>query len=513
MYLTQCLHRGRQQQRDRVAVVSGGRRRSWAELADRAARAGTVLRGLGVQPGDRVAILAPNTDDWLDLAFGTWWIGGVVNPVNTRWSPAEIAFSLEDCETAVMVAHPSLLALAEAARTPGLRHLLRTGEAEGDAVPALEPLLRAAAPAEDLRQGGDALASLFYTGGTTGRPKGVMLSHRNMWSALVGRLADIPTGRERVQLHTAPLFHVAGFGGMLVQLHAGSTGVFLQNFDAVALMETIEREGVTDVMLVPTMLSALLEHPEFRPERLRTLRRLTYGAAPIPAALLDRAMALLPAIGFVQAYGMTENWAVAAFNPAENHLPENRHRLRVTGRAYCNTELRIADAEGNTVPHGTVGEVLVRGPHVMLGYWNRPEETRAALRDGWLHTGDAARMDADGYITVVDRLKDMIITGGENVYSAEVENAIGSHPGVRACAVIGVPHPHWGEAVHAVVVPHEGAALDEAAIRAHCRALIAGYKVPKSVEFRDALPLSKVGKVMKNELRAASLPRRTETTA
>lgn len=503
MYLTQGIHRAAQQFPNRTATVCGARRRSWAELRERVARWGAALRGLGLREGGRVALLAPNLDSGMEFAFGTWWAGGVINPVNTRWSAEEIAFSLEDSGTCLLLADASLLPLAREALARMARPcplaLLRDGAAHG--LPEIEAMLAALPPAEDLRRGGDALAGLFYTGGTTGRPKGVMLSHRNFWSAMVSRLTDAPVPHGHVVLHTAPLFQVAGFGRVVTQSLLGGTGVFLPSFDVAALLDTVEREGVTDLMLVPTMLDMILRHPDFAPARMRSIARISYGAAPIQEALLDRALAALPHAAFMQAYGMTETWGVIAFNPPENHAGPGRARLGRTGRAYSCAEIAVTDEAGREVPRGTVGEVVVRGPQVMLGYWNRPVETAAAFRDGWLRTGDAAWMDEEGYVTVVDRIKDMIISGGENVYSAEVENAIGRHPDVLACAVIGIPSAAWGEAVHAVVVPRPGAGLDEAAIRAHCRALIAGYKVPKTVEFRDALPLSRVGKVLKSALR------------
>lgn len=504
MYLTQCLHRALLRGPRRLATVSGDRRRNWVELHDRVGRWAAALRELGVAEGDRVALLAPNLDSCMEFAFGTWWAGGVINPVNTRWSAAEIAFSLEDSGTRILIVDAGMAPLAAAVRAllPDLQLLLLRDDAS-IGWPSIEAMLARLAPVPDARRGGDALAALFYTGGTTGRPKGVMLSHRNMWSAMVARLADVPLPHDHVALLTAPLFHVAGFGRLMTLSILGGTGIFLPAFDVAALIDAVEREQVTDIMLVPTMLDALLRHESFSPGRLRSLRRIGYGAAPIAEALLDRALEALPGVDFMQAYGMTETWAVVAFNPPENHVGAGRAKLHVTGRAYCCAEIAIHDPDGKPVPNGEVGEVVVRGPQVMLGYWNRPEETAAAFRDGWYRTGDAARMDDEGYITVVDRLKDMIITGGENVYSAEVENALSRHPGVAACAVIGVPSEQWGEAVHAVVVPRAGASLDAAALREHCRTLIAGYKVPKSVEFRAELPLSRVGKVMKSALREA----------
>ncbi|MCY1405141.1 Long-chain-fatty-acid--CoA ligase [compost metagenome] len=257
-------------------------------------------------------------------------------------------------------------------------------------------------------------------------------------------------------------------------------------------------------MLVPTMLQMLLAHPRFAEFDLGSLKRISYGAAPINAAVLERALEALPAgIEFIHAYGMTEAGGSVTLNPSENHGAEGRASglFRSAGRPLTGLQLKIADADGNEVLRGTVGEVLIYSPSLMQGYWNKPEETASALRDGWFHSGDAAWMNDDGYIFVVDRVKDMIVSGGENVYSAEVENAIARHPAVAMCAVIGIPSEAWGEAVHAVVALRPGASAGADELRAYCREFIAGYKCPKTVEFRDSLPLSGAGKILKRELR------------
>jgi acyl-CoA synthetase (AMP-forming)/AMP-acid ligase II len=262
----------------------------------------------------------------------------------------------------------------------------------------------------------------------------------------------------------------------------------------------IEAHRVTDVLLVPTMIQMLLDSPDTANADLSSLVHLLYGASPISDGLLDRIGQRLPGVRLIQAYGMTEVAPVATVLTPEDHA-DPVHR-RSGGRAAPHAEVRIVDAEDNEVPRGTVGEVVVRGDHVMLGYWNRPEETAQALRNGWMHTGDGAYMDDDGYVYIVDRIKDMIVTGGENVYSAEVENALSTHPAVAACAVIGVPDDEFGERVHAVVIPAAGATLTHEELREHCKGLIAGYKAPRSSEFVDALPLSGAGKILKRELRA-----------
>jgi acyl-CoA synthetase (AMP-forming)/AMP-acid ligase II len=275
-------------------------------------------------------------------------------------------------------------------------------------------------------------------------------------------------------------------------------------FTPEGVLNAIERDHVTSLLLVPTMIQMLVDHPAMRePRDLSSLKNITYGASPISEAVLNRAMEAFPGVGFVQAYGMTELSPIATLNPAYFHTAEGRKhgKLRSAGRAAVCMEVRVVDADDKEVPRGTVGEVAVRGPNVMQGYWNKPEQTAAALRDGWMHTGDGAYMDDDGFIFVVDRLKDMIISGGENVYSAEVENAINQHPAVAACAVIGIPSEEWGEAVHAALVLKPGQAIKPEELIAHCKTLIANYKCPRSVAILDALPLSGAGKVLKTKLR------------
>ncbi|MCA1846906.1 MAG: AMP-binding protein, partial [Actinobacteria bacterium] len=342
------------------------------------------------------------------------------------------------------------------------------------------------------------LAGLFYTGGTTGFPKGVMLSHANLTTSTMGVVAaEILTPRG-VYLHAAPMFHLADLACWCGHLALGGVHVFIPMFEPVAVMTAVETHRVTDTILVPTMLQMLVDHPLLPQHDLSSLSRMLYGASPISEALLDRVMKALPWTALTQGYGMTELAPLATYLPPEDHTGA---RLRSAGKAASITELRIVDAEDNEVPRGTVGQICVRGGQVMQGYWRKPEETEAALQGGWMHTGDAAYMDDEGYIFIVDRVKDMIVSGGENVYSAEVENAVAQHPAVAMCAVIGVPDDEWGERVHAVVVLKPEASATGDQIRDHAKTLIAGYKAPRTVEFTDALPISGAGKVLKRELR------------
>jgi len=503
MYVTQALHRAVQQTPDLAATVFGDRVRTWAQCADRVARLAGALRGLGVRPGDRVAILADNCDDYHDVLFAVPWADAVTVPVNTRWSAREIAFSLRDCGAALLVMGDAFLDMVDELReaAPTVSSYLHTGErTRPTGVHGIDDLIEAHGPIEDARRGGNSLAAIYYTGGTTGTPKGVMLSHDNLVVAALGAAATgqflEPGGR---LLHSAPMFHLADGSGWIARNLVGGTHVILPGFSPAAVAAAIDRHRITEMFLAPTMIQMLVDSPAAHEHDLSSLKHLLYGASPISQALLERAMRLLPGARPLQAYGMTELSPTTTVLTADDH--DDPALLRSAGRAVPIAEVKVVDADDNEVPRGTVGEVVARGPHVMLGYWNRPEETAGALRGGWMHTGDGGYMDDNGYLFIVDRLKDMIVSGGENVYSAEVENALARHPAVATCAVIGVPDADWGERVHAVVVLHDGVTATAEELREHCGALIARYKAPRSVEFVDELPLTAAAKVSKRELR------------
>jgi acyl-CoA synthetase (AMP-forming)/AMP-acid ligase II len=491
MYWTQGLHRSLQQMPDAPATVFEPRVRTFREQADRVARLAGALRELGLRDEDRVGILAGNSDRFAELLLAVPWANGVLHPVSIRWSAADIAYSLQESQTDILFVDDRFSG-AEGART-----VVHMSDCEA--------LISSGEPIDDARRGGDALAALFYTSGTTGSPKGVMLSHAGLLNGALAIRATVPWvaspgGRTLV---VAPMGHLSGVIGWLLQSVCGGTHVILPGFEPAAVLEAIERHRVTHVFLVPTMLQRILDDPAAGEHDLSSLQSVVYGASPIAEALLDRALTALPGASFMQVYSMTELAATGTFLTPDDHREGTR--LRSAGRPVFNLDVRVVDAEDTEVPRGTRGEVVCRTHSAMLGYWNKPSETAEALRGGWLHTGDVGYMDEDGYLYIVDRLKDMIIADGLNVYAAEVENAIGSHPAVAACAVIGLPDAEWGERVHAVVVPRAGRTATATAIQEHCEQLIADFMVPRSWSFADALPLSPAGKVLKRELRRTTV--------
>jgi long-chain acyl-CoA synthetase len=504
--LTQGVHRALAQRPNQLASVFGERRQTWAQLADRVARFGGVLQKLGMQRTDRVGMLAINSDRWLDFMFGTWWAGGALNPVNIRWSAAEIAFSLDDCETKILLVDEKFAPLVPElrARSKSLTTVVYSGEGPApEGTLSLEALLAETPPVPDVAAGGEDLAGVFYTGGTTGYPKGVMLSHASLMYNGMACLLELPYHDDEVVLASPPLFHQAGMCIVLRCFIRTSRMVIIPNYTPLEIMAAVQKERCTFTLLVPTMIQLVVDHPEVGNYDLSSLTRVLYGASPITDGLLERAFVRLPSASFIQGYGMTETSGPYTVLPSRYHTPEGRtpDRLRSCGRPVHGMDLRVVDPDGNDVPRGTIGEIISRGPALMQGYWKRPEETAAALKDGWMHSGDAGFLDDEGFVFICDRVKDMIVSGGENVYSSEVENAISRHPDVALCAVVGIPSERWGEAVHAIVVRRTGSELSAADLRAFCKTLIAGYKCPGTVDFRESLPLSAAGKPRKDLLR------------
>lgn len=507
MYFTQGLHRAVQLKPDAVATVCGERIHTFGVLRDRVARLAGAMQALGIGKGDTVAIQAFNSDRYLEFFLASAWLGALANPVNFRWSAPEVAYSLRDSSALLLFVDDQFAPMAPAIResTPSLRHTLFIGNGECPAgMLEVETLIQQANPIDDLHVGGDELFGVFYTGGTTGAPKGVTLSHLNICSSALALMAEGSFAEGVVGLHAAPMFHLGDMMLIAGILQRGGEHVMLPVYRPELALKAIQERKITDLLLVPAMIQMLVDYPAMGEYDTSTVQRLMYGASPASEALLSRAMEALPTAQLTQVYGMTEMGAVMTVLPPSAHTPEGRAkgRMRSAGRAAYHVQVRIGDENDQSKPANEVGEILVRGPNVMRGYLNKPEATDATLKGGWMHTGDMGYLDESGYLYIVDRLKDMIISGGENVYSVEVENAIASHPDVAVCAVFGVPSAEWGELVHAAVVLKPGrSALTLDQLVAHCRPLIAGYKCPRSFELREAMPMSAAGKILKAELR------------
>jgi long-chain acyl-CoA synthetase len=492
-----------EQNADRVAFFDGDYEATYAQHIDRVARLSGALQGLGVGKADRFAVMALNSHQFLECYHAAFLGAGVINPLNLRLAPKELEYILADSGSRVCFTDAFFAPVIDKVReAAGIEHVVMIGAGDAPHDVAYEDLLASAPATLPAEPEEEDPVILMYTGGTTGLPKGVLLDQRAEMLNLYHVNISWRFSPDEVFLHQTPMFHAASMGGMLGIPALGATSVFLPLFDPAQAMALIEKHNVTTTVMVPTMIGMMLNHAEFDPSRLASLQTLTYGASPMPAALLDQLLAAFPNLDIYQGYGMTESSAVLTRLGPDEHRARDE-RLRSAGKAVTGVVLSIQDPNGNVLPPGETGEVCARAGNFMIEYWNKPEATAEAFRDGWYHSGDAGYLDARGYLYLVDRVKDMIVTGGENVYSVEVENALASHPDVMQVAVIGVPSEKWGEAVHAIVVLHEGRSTSEDELIEHSREWIAGYKVPKSIELRsEPLPLSGAMKVLKRELRA-----------
>lgn len=492
------------------ATSDRGVTRSWSALESRVACLAGGLQGLGLSPGGRVAILAFNSAAYLEALYAIPWAGGIVVPLNTRLAGPELSYQLADSEAAFLLfdsAHETA-ARQLAGELPHLRLIRLDGDAAGGDSADWNDLASRSPAAPDAALNDSDLAGIFYTGGTTGRAKGVTLTHGNVLHNVANLMPHFRFGPETRGLHAAPMFHIADSLGIYGVTMAGGQHFFVPKFDAAQVLAAIETEAVSFVILVPTMVKMLLDAPDFAPGRLRSLTDLFYGGSVMPAPVLNRALNLLPHLRFHQGYGLTETAPTATYLSPEQHRAALAGRIRSgsAGQQVYSVDVAIMDGQGRPLPANTTGEICVKGPTVMRGYWRKPEATADAFFGDWFRTGDVGRLDEDGFLTVVDRVKDMIISGGENIYSAEVESVLLEHAAVLECAVIGVPSERWGEAVHAVVRLRPGLAATPAELAEHCRARLAGYKCPRSFSFRDApLPLSGAGKILKSALRAESV--------
>ena len=516
------IRRAMQVHHDREALVDGDTRMTYAEWGRRILGLPAGLRGLGLGDGDVVAVVALNTWRHLTCWLGVPAGGLVLNDLNFRLAPPELVFIVNDSEAKALVVDDAHVELGRTLRAecPSLQHLVYAGDGdvpEGfvafDELCRVEPLPAAATA----WIGQDSLAAISYTGGTTGLPKGVMQSHGNLLANAKHMQYAFAYAETDTYVHAAPMFHAADAAGTFAVTWVGARHVVQRAWDPAVFCELVEQEGMTIALLVPTMINSLVNMPGVEHRDLSSWRLLGYGASPMPAELQKRAMAVLPC-GFMQLYGMTEGAPLCTICSAEIHRrgaagePGYVERLTSAGAAVPGVECEVRRLDGTVCEPGEAGEVYVRGPNIMLGYLKRPEETAKALIDGWYRTGDVAYADSHGYLFIVDRAKDMIISGGENIYTTEVENALYAHPAMLEAAVLGIPDAKWGEAVHAEVVLKPGAAITGDELIAHCRALIAGYKVPRSVNVRsEPLPKSGAGKILKKDLRAPYWEGRTRS--
>jgi long-chain acyl-CoA synthetase len=476
---------------ERTAVVCGDVRLTHRELADRTRRLGDALARRGLVPGDRVAVLAGNCHRYLELYLGLPAAGLVIVPINARHALPEIRYALQDAGVRVLFADRQVEGIDDL----DIR-VIAMGDQYEELLAGAEPV-----PWPDDRDEDD-LAGIFYTGGTTGAPKGVMLTHGNLIANAFAFMACWPFRRETRWLVVAPFFHAAGTIGALATVWAGGNHVVLGPFDAGRFLDLVEREGITATLVVPAMMHALAAEQSREPRDVSSLRWLSHGSAPAATELLRRTHDAFANADLMHIYGATETSPIVTLMPGEQHLLDGP-RASSCGQAAVGVEVRTVDAmTGELCAPGEVGEVQVRGENVTAGYWDKPAETEAALLDGWYVSGDLGYQDEEGFLFLVDRSKDMIVTGGENVYSAEVEEALYRHPAVAEAAVIAIPHERWGEAVHAVVTVASGTTVSPEELTSHCSTLIAGYKVPKSVDIRvDPLPRTAVGKILKRDLR------------
>ena len=490
---------------DRVCVTdaSTGVSTTYAQHLDNVCRLIGGLGSLGIGRGDRFAIMTMNSPQYLAMYHAAFMGGGVVNPLNLRFAPKELAYVLADSGTKVCFVDAIFAGLIDAVRgDSGIETVVLVGGGDVPHDVGYDDLLAAATPMiPDEGEESDPVV-LMYTGGTTGLPKGVLLDQRAEMLNMYHVMARLHMSRHDVALLQTPMFHAASMFSVLGGPALGAHTVTLPMFDPVRVMTAVEQYSPTLTVMVPTMINMVVAHPEFSPERMASFTNLVYGASPMPQALLEKLLAMYPEMGIWQGYGMTESSSILTMLGAEEHRAGGKYLLSA-GAPMPGVVLSIQDDDGVEVPKGSIGEVCARGGNFMTEYWKKPEATADVFRGDWYHSGDAGYVDDEGYLYLVDRVKDMIVTGGENVYSSEVENAIASHPAVAQVAVIGIPDERWGELVLAVVVLKPGAAAAEREIIEHCRDQIAGYKMPKKVEFRtEPLPLSGAMKVLKKDLRA-----------
>jgi long-chain acyl-CoA synthetase len=469
---------------ERMALASGTARPTFRELHDRVSGIVDALSGHGFQASDRLALLLPNEHDYLELVYACAWLGVTVVPVNIRLSQMEIDHVIADASPRGLIRHSSL-------PTPTVKLswelVLDQEHLEVQSKSHPEPIYNP-----------EAILALVYTSGTTGHPKGVAVSHANILANIDHLNYWMPYRESSVHLHAAPIFHIIDFPFMFAAPAFGACQVTIPKFSPQSFCETVERERVSQSVLVPTMINMLTQFHKLGNYDLTSLETLAYGGSPMVPELIRRVRAILPNLKLLQGYGLSETGFLTGLEDHEH----TEDRLMSCGRTCPGIDLRVVDESGKELETGRHGELVARGANVMRGYWNNSEETKQAFRDGFFRTGDFGYRDPDGYFYILDRLKDMIVTGGENVYSGEVEAVIYQHPAVREAAVFGIPDPQWGELVAACVVRKQGKTLSEDELIAHCRQSLANYKIPRRVELSDTeLPKNGTGKILKRILR------------
>ncbi|MFG1667700.1 class I adenylate-forming enzyme family protein [Streptomyces sp. Y7] len=480
---------------ERTAVVAGDRSLTFADVHDRAARLAGAWRAAGLEPGDRVALLAQNEAEYLEIQVAAQRAELILVPVNHRLSVPEIVYIVGDSGPKLLLHGPGCAAKAEAIGLPNW-HLGHDGHGE-----SYEEQIASAEPYDSSFLAPERIASILYTSGTTGRPKGAVITNASLWARINSFVAEYSLRPGDVLVQALPMFHIAS-NVTYSFAYMGGTNIMVPSYSPELVLRLIEEHGATHVLLVPTLINQLANHPAIGSTDLRTLREIQYGGSTISPQVLHRAMGVFRC-RFIQTYGSTEIGVATALRGDDHDPVEHVDLLGSAGTDAVSMVTRIADPFGQEAEVGQVGEVLVRGPGLMSGYWNNPSATAEAIHDGWMHTGDLGYRSPAGYLYIVDRLKDLIISGGENVYPREVEDVLYEHPAVREVSVIGLPDPQWGERVHACVTVHPAEQATGGELREFCQARLAGYKVPKTFSFLPELPKNAGGKILKRKLRAA----------
>lgn len=497
------------------AVIGDNHQYNYQQLESRSAKVKASLATLGVKKGDRIGFLMLNDFRYMELMYGATALGAIIVPMNTRFTAEENIYVLQDAGVEVLYVNKEYLTLVTEIQkhVPTIRHIILAEDTDQTLLDEYKGILNydtllkqesiEVLTYESIQE--DDIAGLFYTGGTTGRSKGVMLSHKNLVANAMHVVINFKNRKEDIYLHAAPMFHLADQASTFAVTLTGGTHVTLRQFTPKGFLEIVEQERVTSTMLVPTMLNMILHSADFEKHDTSSLQFILYGASPMATELLKKTMNLLPEVSLMQAYGMTEASPILTLLLPEDHLvkfgEDEEKRLASCGKPVQFVEMKIVDEDGCELPVYEVGEFIAKGPNIMKGYWHLEEETLKVLKDNWYYTGDMGYNDENGFYYVVDRAKDMIISGGENVYSVEVEQVLYTHPAVLECAVFGAPDEKWGEVVRAAVVLKPDTMVSKEELLAYIGIKISNYKVPKSIEFLSELPKSGAGKILKRVIR------------